>query len=95
MKSTFCVTTVVFIKHVYNYVCLHLHCKNCWHIFIKILVTCLSISLTCLCLLHVVTLFEVMVGADWWIVMEGVTTANDDENTRAYFLAFMISTAVS
>ena len=36
-----------------------------------------------------------MVGANWWIVMEGVTTAEKNENTRGYFLAFMISTTVN
>ena len=42
----------------------------------------------------VVTLFEVMVGANWWVVIEGVTKAQRNENTRGYFLAFMISVAV-
>ncbi|XP_065892312.1 two pore calcium channel protein 1-like isoform X2 [Dysidea avara] len=41
-----------------------------------------------------ITLFEVMVGVDWWILVEGFSLANDDENTRVYFLAFMVTTSV-
>ena len=49
---------------------------------------------TCIYIITV-TLFDVMIGHNWWIVMEGVTAANNnDENTRAYFLAFMISAVV-
>ena len=80
----------------FNYVCIYILYAGVQATYytnilsIKILRNIVRMILT-----YIVTLFEVMVGANWWIVMEGVTTAENDENTRAYFLAFMIATTVN
>ena len=43
----------------------------------------------------VVTLFELMVVNNWWIIMEGFQLAVENEASRAFFICFHLSTVVS
>ena len=42
----------------------------------------------------VVTLFELMVVNNWWIIMEGFHLADENKDSRAFFICFHLSTVV-
>ena len=43
----------------------------------------------------IVTLFELMVVNNWWIIMEGFHFAIGDKRARIFFILFHLTTAVS
>ena len=49
----------------------------------------------CVCVYLAVTLFELMVINNWWIIMEGFRNAIGDKPSRPFFICFHLTTAVS
>jgi len=49
----------------------------------------------CVLLLCTVTLFELMVVNNWWIIMEGFYAGSGRRSTRAFFIFFHLTTSVS
>ena len=50
---------------------------------------------SCYILNYLVTLFELMVVNNWWIIMEGFHNQVPYKHARPFFMAFHLTTAVS
>ena len=54
-----------------------------------------AIKIGSFCINVVVTLFELMVMNNWWIIMEGFHAAVGDKSARIFFIVFHVINVVS